>query len=110
MQVVREVADALRQRAGALVKRAQVRLQIVAHSEVVHAALESAEGDRQPGQLLADVVVQVARDTRPLGILGLDQPAGQVPDLPWLVSRAARLSAIRCSAFLRSVMSMSIPT
>ena len=40
-----------------------------------------AEGDRQAGELLADVVVQVARDPRPLGVLGLDQPAGQVLDL-----------------------------
>ena len=71
--------------------------------------LEAAQGDRQTGQLLAHVVVQIPRDARPLGILGLDQPAGQMLDLRWLLE-AARLSRIWSSAFLRSVMSMSQPT
>ena len=78
MQVVREVTDVLRQRARALVKRSQIRLQIRADPELVHSALDAAYRDRQPGQLLAHVVVEIARDPRPLGILGLDQPAGQV--------------------------------
>ena len=82
MQVVGEVTDVLRQRGGALVKRPKIRLQLLADLRLFHSMLEAAEGDRQAGQLLAHVVVQVARDSRPLGILGLDQPAGQVLDLP----------------------------
>src|SRR4029079_13490615 len=35
------------------------------------------EGDRDTSQLLADVVVQVPRDSRPLDLLRLDQPPGQ---------------------------------
>ena len=82
MQVVREVTDVLRERGGALVKRPKIRLQLLADLRLFHPMLEAAEGDRHAGQLLAHVVVQVARDPRPLGVLGLDQPAGQVLDLP----------------------------
>ena len=63
------------------VKRPQIGLQLLADLRLTHSLLEAAEGDRQAGQLLAHVVVQIARDPRTLGILGLDQPAGQVLDL-----------------------------
>ena len=46
-----------------------------------HPALEAAERDRQAGELLAQVVVQVARDPRPLDFLGRDQPSGQILNL-----------------------------
>ena len=45
-------------------------------------AFETAERDRQSGELLAEVVVQIARDAGALDFLGRDQPSGQILDLP----------------------------
>ena len=110
MQVVGEVTDVLRERRAALVKRPKVSLQLLADLRLVHSMLEAAKRDRQAGQLLAHVVVQVARDPCPLGILGLDQPAGQVLDLPIADFEGGPTLRVRSSASLRSVMSMSQPT
>ncbi len=81
MQVVREMTDVLRERVRALLKRSQIVVQIVADLQFRQSLLQAAECDRQAGQLLAHVVVQVARDARALRIPGLDQPAGQLLDL-----------------------------
>ena len=49
------------------------------------------ELDRQQRQLLADVVVQFARDARPLGFLRGDQPAGEIAD-PGVAAAKLRLA------------------
>ena len=41
-------------------------------------ALEPAQHDADAGELLAHVVVQVARDARPLLFLRVDQAAGEI--------------------------------
>ena len=56
-------------------------MQFVADVQFSQSLLQTAECDRQAGQLLAHVIVQIARDPRALGIAGLDQPAGQLLDL-----------------------------
>ena len=81
VQVVGEVADVVGQGAGALVEGPDVGQNVFAHARLVHPALEAAERDGQAGQLLAHVVVQIAGHPRPLGVLGLDQPTGQMLDL-----------------------------
>src|SRR6185369_8006274 len=42
-------------------------------------ALQAAQSDGKRGEALAHVVVQLARDPGPFGLLGRDQPAGQAP-------------------------------
>src|SRR5688572_20662205 len=81
MQVVRKVTNVLCQRGRTQVKRSQILLQVLAYAQLVHSMLETAEGDRQSGQLLAHVVMQITRDARALCILGLDQPSRQLLDL-----------------------------
>ena len=51
---------------------------LVLHSILIgHPCFEQAESNPERGQLLADVVVQVASDLGPLGLLGQHQPMGE---------------------------------
>src|SRR5262245_38100799 len=67
-------------------KRCRALLQIVERIFDVdavnrtEATLEAAEPDRQARDLLAHTVVQFSSNPRPLGLLGSDQTAGEVPD------------------------------
>ena len=73
MQVVREVPDVFREPDRALLERRHIDVQIVGARQRGQPALEAAERDRQARELLAQVVVQVARDPRPLDFLSRDQ-------------------------------------
>ena len=77
MQFVREIPDRLRQRRRALLQRrdraVDVRLRLACRP-----ALEAAQHDGQPGELLAQVVVQVACDARALRFLRVIRPAGEI--------------------------------
>ena len=82
MQVVGQVPDVVCEHASALLQHMDVLPQGRAPLDIGQALLDAAEGDGQSCQLLTDVVVQVTGDPRALGVLGLDQPAGQVLNLP----------------------------
>ena len=59
------------------------REQRLLHVEVLHSALhlpDVADVNRDPRHFLAGVVVQVTRDPRPLRLLRVNEPAGQVAD------------------------------
>ena len=57
------------------------RLQILAARPRAQPALETAERDGEAGELLARIVVEIARDARPLDFLRRDQAARQMPNL-----------------------------
>ena len=115
MQVVGDMPDVLGDGAGALVQPAQVFPQILPGADRLHPVPHPAECDGDSGQLLADVVVQVTRDARALGVPGLDEPAcqpldliaarlercltlaGQVLGLPALSDVDGRIPCTRCS-------------
>ena len=110
MQVVGEVADVLREArpcAGGARRRSACRSSPAGSAS--EPAPEAAEGDRQSRPAAGSRRRADRGDARALGVLGLDQAAGQTLDLRWLASRAARLARIRVLGILRSVMSMLQP-
>ena len=81
MEIVREVANVAGERERLALKRHEFLLEFLTDVVLAQPLLETTEGDRHTRQLLADVVVQIPRDPRPLDILRLDQPAGQILNL-----------------------------
>src|SRR6186997_201879 len=51
-------------------------------------ALQAAQSDGERGEALAHVVVQLARDPGPFGLLGRDQSAGQAPGARMAVTQS----------------------
>ena len=93
MQIVRELANVPRQRERLLLKVHEFLLQLLTDAILAQPLLEAAERDRDTRQLLAHVIVQVSCNTRPLGILRLDQPSGQMLNLSMtLLQRGAALA------------------
>ena len=78
VQLVREIVNAGRN-PGRAIRGVMGALQGV-RARRVDGVTKLFELDRQQRQLLADVVVQFARDARPLGFLRGDQPAGEIAD------------------------------
>ena len=81
MQLVREIPDGLCERDGALLKRRDGSVNLLLRTRLADLALEATQHDAEAAELLTQVVVQVAGDAGPLGVLRFDQPAGQVLDL-----------------------------
>ena len=81
MQVVRKVTDVLNERRCTLLEGPQVLLQIRADRKITKLLLQTAERNRQAGELLTHVVVQVACNACPFGILGFNQAPGQMVNL-----------------------------
>ena len=78
MQIVRELANVACQRERLLLQVHKLLLQLLTDAILAQPLLEAAERDRDTRQLLAHVIVQVSGNARALGILRLDQPAGQM--------------------------------
>ncbi len=93
VQVVREAAKVLSEPDGPLLKIRHVPADVVTRRAGREAALEAAQRDRQSGDLLAEIVVQVARDAGALAFLGFNQPSGQLLNL--LVAAAQHRPALR---------------
>ena len=72
------MANVPRERECLLLQVREFLLQIRADLILAQPLLETAEGDRHTSQLLAHVVVQVARDARAFRFLGGDQAAGEI--------------------------------
>ena len=81
MEIVRELANVACELERLLLKLHEFLSQLLTDVILAQPLLETTEGDRDTSQLLADVVVQVPRDPRPLDLLRLDQPAGQILNL-----------------------------
>ena len=77
MEIVRELANVACELERLLLKLHELLSQLLTDVVLAQPLLETTEGDRHTCQLLADVVVQVARDPRPLDLLRPDQPPGQ---------------------------------
>lgn len=77
MQAVRKEAKCF---SGALQAALETN-QSLLHLQALNVAAflsQVADIDRDTCQFLADAVVQIARDARPLGFLSCDQPAGEI--------------------------------
>ena len=81
MEIVRELANVAGELERLLLKRREFLSQLLTDVVPAQPLLETAEGDRDTGQLLADVVVQVPRNPRPFDLLRPDQPARQILNL-----------------------------
>jgi hypothetical protein len=79
VQVVRHVTDVLGERDRLLLQTDHLLLRL-SHLRR-QPALEAAAGDAQGGELLAEVVMQLAGDAGALGLLGRDQASDEALDL-----------------------------
>ena len=66
----------------------------------LHRSAQQLEIDLQQRHLLADVVVQLARDPRALGFLRVQQPRAEVAD-SLVAGEQLRLLAVSCSSARR---------
>jgi hypothetical protein len=98
------MADVFPKRHRALLQIAERILDVDAVNPA-EATLEAAESDRQARDLLAHAVVQFSSNARPLGLLGSDQAAGEVPNA--LVARTKN-TLIRQNHCLGSTTSGSL--
>lgn len=78
MQFMRQGPDGLRQRRGSLLKVCDRVPDFAWRMQLANLVLEPAHHDAETGQLLADIIVQLARDARALLFLRVDQAAGQI--------------------------------
>ena len=81
MEIVRKLANVACEPERLLLKLREFLLQLLTDVILAQPLPETTEGDRDTSQLLADVVVQVARDPRSLDLLSPNQPAGQILNL-----------------------------
>jgi hypothetical protein len=113
MQVVRHAADG----AGELHELAVEPVdQAVRFGAVLgYLALQIAGRDAERGNLLAEIVMQLARQAFALFFVGVDEAGAELPDLLFLdgalaqLGREALASRSFCSARRRGVMSSTAP-
>ena len=82
MQVVGDVPDFLGQGDGVPLHRRQREQDVGLLRLVEELALEAADHDRQAGDPLADIVMEIPGDARALGFLRRNQPPEQIRNLP----------------------------
>ena len=78
MQLVREVLDRFCERRRAVLQRCHSLNVLRLRARPADVALQNTQHDPDTSELLAEVVVQLPRNTRSLGFLSVDQAAGKV--------------------------------